>query len=111
MVKVIIEKDGKVSVLNGEFFFGFVVNEDETDNAYHVDNHIRGVMNPEKFPQILADTTVECLVQMANHDECPGLAAVEMLADYAVRVDEAVKQEILARKDALPRDIVRMLQR
>ena len=111
MVKVTIEMDGKVSVLNGEFFYGFIVNKREAGEIYYSESSIRGNMNPEKFPQILADTTVECLVRIARGDECAEMMTASMLSEYDIKVHENVKKEILARKDSLLRDISRMLQR
>lgn len=38
------------------------------------------------------------------------MTVIGLLANYGIEVNKAVKQEVLARKNALPRDIGRMLQ-
>lgn len=108
MVKVTIESNGETIVYVGEFVFGSVVSE--AGDSYAANSFLIGEMASKQLPMILANVTAGHLVEIGKNKEFPDMTVIGLLANYGIEVNKAVKQEVLARKNALPRDIGRMLQ-
>lgn len=90
MIKVIVQTDDQIIVYEGDFFYGFVLNEIE--GGYRTEQMVLGGINPKDIPMILAKTTVGALSKIHEDDI---LNRSSSLIKFSERVKKLVDEKVM----------------